>query len=174
MSSGPILAQSQHEDGRWSTVDETMRTANIDEPDGRPRNLGGLLATAAGAKSSDHLVIAGGGVELLIDLMHRGFANAVCAYPGHPLVGEDPDVLLIPDAGSPGELANILAGLGRRLHAAGVAVIYDRRLPTRERLATLDRLLAAYGFGALVPVKCAQGHVLKSLKLDTRALVAAA
>ena len=151
-----------------------MVRANDDEPDGSPRNLAGLLATAAGARSSDHLVVAGGGVQPLIDLMHRGFFNAVCAHPGHPLVGEDPDVLLIPDAGSPAELSLILAGLGRRLHAAGVAVIYDRQLPTRQRLAMLDRLLQTYGFGALVRLKCGRGTLLKSVKLDVKALRAAA
>jgi len=150
-----------------------MISANI-EPDGRPRNLIGLLATAAGAKASDHLVVAGGGVEALIDLMHRGFCNAASACPGQSLVGEDPDILLIPDAGSPAELALILAGLGRRLHEAGVAVIYDRRLPTRERLAMLDQLLATYGFGALVRVKCGQGYLLKTRKLAAKQLVRAA
>lgn len=141
------------------------------EPDGRPRNLIGLLATAAGAKSSDHLVVAGGGVEALIDLMHRGFCNAASACPGHALVGEDPDILLIPDAGSPAELATILAGLGRR---AQLAVIYDRHLPTRKRLAALDQLLAAYGFDALVRLKCAHGILLKTRKCAAKPLASAA
>lgn len=151
-----------------------MALPNDPDPDGRPRNLIGLLATAAGARSSDHLVIAGGGVQPLIDLMHRGFFNAVCAKPGLPLVGEDPDILLIPDAGSPADLALILAGLGRRLHAAGVAVIYDRLLPTRQRMATLDQLLATYGFGALVRLKCGHGYMLKTQKLEAKQLVSAA
>jgi hypothetical protein len=152
-----------------------MALAKDDDPDGRPRTLAGLLATAAGARRSDHLVVAGGGVQPLIDLMHRGFFNAVSAKPGHPLAGEDPDVLLIPDAGAPEELALILAGLGRRLQAAGVAVIYDRRLPTRQRLATLDRLLATHGFGALVRLKCGQGYVLKTHKLGAaQSLISAA
>ena len=154
-------------------VDETMIPAKI-EPEGRPRNLVGLLATAAGAKASDHLVVAGGGVEALIDLMHRGFCNAASACPGQSLAGEDPDILLIPDAGSPAELALILAGLGRRLHEAGIAVLYDRSLPTRERLATLDRLLAAYGFGALVRLKCGEGYLLKTRKLAAKPLDRAA
>lgn len=174
MGLGPILSQSQHEGGRWSAVDETMAVANdgaLIEPLG---NLVGLLADAAGAKSSDHLVIAGGGVDHLIDLMRRGFSNAACALPGRRLTGEDPDVLLIPNAASPDELKLILAGLGRRLHAAGVAVIYDRHLPTRQRLTALNRLLAQYGFAPLVRLPCACGHVLKTLKLDAKLLTSAA
>ena len=150
-----------------------MIPANI-EHDGRPRNLVGLLATAAGAKASDHVVVVGGGVEALIDLMHRGFCNAAAACPGQCLAGEDPDILLIPDAGSPGELALILSGLGRRLHEAGVAVLYDRRLPTGQRQAALDLLLATYGFGTLVRVKCGQGYLLKTSKLAAKPLVQAA
>jgi hypothetical protein len=144
------------------------------EPDPRPSNLGLLLASAADARPEDHLVIAGGGIDLAIDLMHQGFAHVACARPGHPLVGEDPDVLLIPHAGSTADLARILGGLGRRLHASGTVALYDRRLPTRQRLAALQDLLARYGFGALVRQRSALGTLLTVRKLATAPLVSAA
>ena len=38
----------------------------------------------------------------------------------------------------------------------------------------LDQLLATYGFGALVRVKCGQGYLLKTRKLAAKQLVRAA
>jgi len=144
------------------------------DPDSKPNKLGLLLATAADARAEDHVVIAGGGIDLAIDLMHHGFSNVACARPGHALIGEDPDVLLIPEAGSIDDLARILGSLGRRLRAAGAVVLCDRRLPTRQRLATLQTVLGRYGFGALVRRRSALGTLLTVRKLAAATLVSAA
>ena len=182
MGARPILSGSQHEDGRRSAGDETMpvthtavQSAHSVDPDPASDDLAADLAALAGARPGDHLVIAGGGIDLAIDLLHQGFAHVACAKAGHALTGEDPDVLLIPEPGSAEDLARILGCLGRRMPASGVAVIYDRRLPTRRRRAALEDVLARHGFGRPVRRRCASGYALKVEKcaLDAN-LVAAA
>jgi hypothetical protein len=151
-----------------------MIVANGGASGGRDRNLVGLMAGAAEAKISDRLMIASGDVEYLIELMHSGFANVVCAPPRPIRGGEGTDILLIPKAGSLEGLRAILAGPGRCLSAAGVVVMHDARLPARQRVERLNRILAECGFSPVVRMPCAGGYLLKARKRDAGLLRSAA
>jgi hypothetical protein len=128
----------------------------------------------SGIKSSDQVTIASGGIEFLIDLLHRGITQASCVVPGCALSAEDTDILLIPDTASLPAFAAMLDRVGRHLHAGGTAILYDAGTGQWQRRQQIRRILAEHGLIPIGETQCGHGTLLSARKLAAARLQSAA
>src|ERR1700733_6813036 len=78
----------------------------------------------SGARPEDNVTIAGKrNVDVVIDLMRRGFSNVLCqSAENGPHLSPPADVLIAPDLKSEADLISVLTRLGRDLRPRGVLV----------------------------------------------------
>jgi hypothetical protein len=137
----------------------SLKTASDDAPS----ELLDELIAAAGARPDDQVIIAGPHLDLLLGLLHRGFAGATCAAKRCPIGGETADLLLVPVANSPEQLRGFLPQLLHCLRPGGTAVLHNsegRALRRRE----LRQLLRDLGLAALTQQSYADGVLLTARK----------
>jgi hypothetical protein len=139
-------------------MSEHEREAHGDEPP----ELIDLMIGAAGAGPDDRIVIAGSRLDLLIGLLRRGFAAAMCLAGQAPAGGEMPDILLIPDAKLSETPLTALPSLLRRLAPGGTAVLHCPQQGGTRR--ALQRLLRESGFAMAGERNCDQAVLLTARK----------
>jgi hypothetical protein len=122
------------------------------------------MIRVAGACPADQVIIAGSRLDLLIGLLRRGFAGVSSIAAGSPVGGEDADILLIPDAGSPEQLRHALPRLLRRLHPGGTAVLHQLPGGSPQGRRELRRALQDFGLATLGELASADGVLLTARK----------
>jgi hypothetical protein len=105
----------------------------------------------SGARPTDNVTIAGKrNVDVVIDLMRRGFSNVLCqSAENGPHVSPPADLLIAPDLKSEADLINVLTRLGRDLRPRGVVVTTCAWAFTAVDERRLRRLFMAHGFVAV-------------------------
>jgi hypothetical protein len=105
------------------------------------------LVEASHAKPADHITIAGGNrIDLVIELLHRGFLTVGCRAASGPHSGEPTDVLLIPDAADGPRLLAALNRLGSELRPGAVVAVHCRGTIEEIAASGFDALLEDRGF----------------------------
>jgi hypothetical protein len=106
---------------------------------------------ASGARPEDNVTIAGKqNVEIVIDLMRRGFSNVLCrSAENGPHVSPPADVLIAPDLKSEADLISVLTRLGRDLRPRGVLVTTCAWASSAFDDRRLRRLFMEHGFVAM-------------------------
>jgi hypothetical protein len=131
-----------------------------------PRQLIDSMLGAAGAHSTDRIAIAGPRIELLIGVLHRGFASARCIAAEAPAGSEPFDILLISDIDAADALCRSLPRLARRLSAGGAVVLREpSACPIRYR-RMLRRTLQDCGLTTVTETAGPHGTLLAARKLD--------
>jgi hypothetical protein len=122
------------------------------------------LIVACAAKPRDHVTIAGcRHLDLLIDFLRHGFAEAGCQADRGPHDGHRPsDVLIVPSVASDLELLHVVARLGCDLRSGGVLVVRDDRPRSDGERRQLLRILAERGFAPIPRVGSRAGNRAES------------
>ncbi|HVJ51498.1 MAG TPA: hypothetical protein VM689_03505 [Aliidongia sp.] len=122
------------------------------------------MVELARAKPSDHVTIASRDVELLIDLLKHGFAQAACAAPNGAPMLETADLLLIPDTTSLRSFELTLDRLCRHLQAGGTIVVHDAQAGHCRRRRQIRQILLQHGLAPVGECACGQGVLMSACK----------
>jgi hypothetical protein len=121
------------------------------EPQATTSDEAAELIRACDARPANHIKIAGcGNLELVIEFLRLGFAEAGCRADRRPHDGpRHSDILVIPHVSNDLALLHAVARLGGDLRPGGMLVLRDDRpLPDVERRQLL-RLLTQRGFAPI-------------------------
>jgi len=118
------------------------------EPQAHTSDRSARLIRACDARPTDHITIAGcGNLELVIDFLRLGYAEAGCRADRGPHEGHrHSDILVIPQVSNDLVLLHAVTRLGGDLRPGGTLVLQDERpLSDAERRQLLN-LLTQRGF----------------------------
>jgi hypothetical protein len=146
-----------------------MNDCHYAPSDAKPELIDRLIG-AAGADPADRVAIAGGRVDLLIGVLRRGFADALCIGAEAPAGSEDFEIVLIPDAAPTAQLCKALPRLLRRLHPGGTAVLRQPPGGSIRGRRALRRALQDCGLVPLGEQSSADGVLMIARKPATARL----
>jgi len=128
----------------------------------------------AGAAPTDQVITVGGRhLELLVDLMRRGFRRIACLRSGMPTAGEEADLVWVPRADTESDLVSAVNRLNRHLHDGGKLMVQGAGRGT-QRLQSLRRWLGVNGYTVRRQMVGKAGFALFAQKSPAAALRQAA